>query len=30
LGGGVHETIPATKEGMYALIDKLMEDHIFG
>jgi electron transfer flavoprotein beta subunit len=30
LGGGAHETIPATKDGMYALIDKLMEDHIFG
>jgi electron transfer flavoprotein beta subunit len=30
LGGSAHETIPATKEGMYALIDKLMEDHIFG
>lgn len=30
LGGSEHETIPATKDGMYALIDKLMEDHIFG
>jgi electron transfer flavoprotein beta subunit len=30
LGGSAHETIPATKDGMYALIDKLMEDHIFG
>lgn len=30
LGGSDHETIPATKDGMYALIDKLMEDHIFG
>ncbi|MFA7282187.1 MAG: electron transfer flavoprotein subunit beta/FixA family protein [Sterolibacterium sp.] len=30
LGGSEHETIPATKEGMLALIDKLMEDHIFG
>jgi electron transfer flavoprotein beta subunit len=30
LGGSAHETIPATREGMYALIDKLMEDHIFG
>ena len=30
LGGGAHETIPATKDGMYALIDKLMDDHIFG
>ncbi|MBK1717797.1 electron transfer flavoprotein subunit beta/FixA family protein [Thiocystis violacea] len=30
LGGGAHETIPATKDGMYALIDRLMEDHIFG
>ena len=30
LGGSGHETIPATKDGMYALIDKLMEDHIFG
>jgi len=30
LGGSAHETIPPTKDGMYALIDKLMEDHIFG
>ena len=30
LGGSAHETIPATRDGMYALIDKLMEDHIFG
>lgn len=30
LGSSTHETIPATKDGMYALIDKLMEDHIFG
>lgn len=30
LGGSEHETLPATKEGMYALIDKLMADHIFG
>lgn len=30
LGGSAHETIPATQDGMYALIDKLMEDHIFG
>ncbi|MBK1722309.1 electron transfer flavoprotein subunit beta/FixA family protein [Thiocystis violacea] len=30
LGGSTHETIPATKEGMYGLIDKLMDDHIFG
>jgi len=30
LGGSAHETIPATKDGMYALIDKLMDDHIFG
>lgn len=30
LGGNAHESIPATKDGMYALIDKLMEDHIFG
>jgi len=30
LGGSTHETIPANKDGMYALIDRLMEDHIFG
>ncbi|HYN78870.1 MAG TPA: electron transfer flavoprotein subunit beta/FixA family protein [Lamprocystis sp. (in: g-proteobacteria)] len=30
LGGGAHETIPATRDGMHTLIDKLMEDHIFG
>lgn len=30
LGASAHETIPATRDGMYALIDKLMEDHIFG
>ncbi len=30
LGASAHETIPATREGMHALIDKLMEDHIFG
>ena len=30
LGASEHETIPATKDGMYALVDKLMEDHIFG
>ncbi len=30
LGASEHETIPANKDGMYALIDKLMEDHIFG
>ncbi|MBK1699876.1 electron transfer flavoprotein subunit beta/FixA family protein [Thiococcus pfennigii] len=30
LGANEHETIPANKEGMYALIDKLMDDHIFG
>ncbi len=30
LGAGEHEDIPATKDGMYTLIDKLMEDHIFG
>ncbi|AGA89299.1 electron transfer flavoprotein, beta subunit [Thioflavicoccus mobilis 8321] len=30
LGANEHETIPTTKDGMYALIDKLMEDHIFG
>ena len=30
LGGSAHEIIPATRDGMYALIDKLMEDHIFG
>jgi len=30
LGASEHEDIPATKDGMYSLIDKLMEDHIFG
>jgi electron transfer flavoprotein beta subunit len=30
LGASEHETIPATREGMHALIDKLMDDHIFG
>ncbi|WP_295391769.1 electron transfer flavoprotein subunit beta/FixA family protein [uncultured Thiodictyon sp.] len=30
LGASTHEIIPANKDGMYALIDKLMEDHIFG
>lgn len=30
LGGDAHEIIPATKDGLYALIDKLTEDHIFG
>ena len=30
LGGSAHETIPPTKDGMYALIDKLMDDHIVG
>ena len=30
LGGGEHEKIEPTKEGMGLLIDKLMEDRIFG
>jgi electron transfer flavoprotein beta subunit len=30
LGGSEHEKIPPTKDGMNALIDRLMEDHIFG
>lgn len=30
LGGGEHEKIEPTKEGLNALIDKLMTDHIFG
>ncbi len=30
LSGGEHETIEPTKEGMHQLVDKLLEDHIFG
>ena len=30
LGGGEHEKIDPTKEGLNILIDKLMSDHIFG
>lgn len=30
LGGTEHEKVSPTKEGMYALVDRLMEDHIFG
>ncbi|MFQ5637640.1 MAG: electron transfer flavoprotein subunit beta/FixA family protein [bacterium] len=30
LSGGEHEKIEPTKEGMSYLIDKLMEDHVFG
>jgi electron transfer flavoprotein beta subunit len=30
LGASAHEIIPATKDGMYALIDQLMEDRILG
>ncbi len=30
LAGGKHENIEPTKEGMNQLVDKLLEDHIFG
>lgn len=30
LGGSEHEKMEPTKEGMHSLVDKLMEDHIFG
>ena len=30
LGGGEHEKVSPTKEGMSALVERLMEDHIFG
>ena len=30
LAGGEHEKIEPTKEGTNRLVDKLMEDHIFG
>ncbi|MGD9897829.1 MAG: electron transfer flavoprotein beta subunit/FixA family protein [Calditrichaceae bacterium] len=30
LGGGTHEKIDPTKDGMNLLVDKLMEDHILG
>jgi electron transfer flavoprotein beta subunit len=30
LGGGEHINIEPTKEGLGQLVDKLMEDHIFG
>lgn len=30
LAGSGHERIPATREGMQGLVEKLMEDHIFG
>ena len=30
LGGGEHMKIEPTKDGMNELVDKLMDDHIFG
>jgi hypothetical protein len=30
LAGGEHIKIESTKEGMNKLVDKLMDDHIFG
>jgi electron transfer flavoprotein beta subunit len=30
LGGGEHIKVEPTKEGLGQLVDKLMEDHIFG
>ena len=30
LGGSEHEKIEPTREGMHGLVDKLMDDHIFG
>ena len=30
LGGGEHEKIEPTKDGLSTLIEKLMSDHIFG